>query len=568
MESAVRVESENGVPPSPKPPDGEGEELAPGQETAAQASPVMETDLTPKSVSVKSGADDLHGDWIAVTKQRRQQKSRDMGHAVNARDTTVRKGNSGPKLANKFDILKSNNVTYLARGSRSNGPPNSEKGPIFSATKIPPKTLSRKKRPRKEPVFGPIKIVQEESYKPFLDALAKHKQRQDSMCSDQEEEMRNTDDARDRRDKGADLVKKSTLSSVGTLLGGVKTTMNVEVVGSNRLRFIDEPKPPNDAADEGQLVSTDDMGESMDVLAPIGSNFTFQVLYACPQAITIMVKSGNEEWACSGIYARPTFSLRNQLWEHLRGIRDDINIPWTLIGDFNDVLFSSEQHGAEVLKDGFQMKIGNGESSFWYEDWTTKGLLCQKVVAVDIHDVNLCLKDLWINGEWDLSRFYTILPPELAAEICNTSFSNSDNIPDVIVWEPCITVNTVFTHHHTSLADSRMVGWQRPQAGAVALNVDGSALGNPGLAGFGGLLRDGSGNWLKGFYGGIGVSEILHAELLAIKHGLELAWSEGYRNVIVWSDSQLALDLIDKEVNPCYRYAGIISCIQSWTNKE
>lgn len=46
--------------------------------------------------------------------------------------------------------------------------------------------------------------------------------------------------------------------------------------------------------------------------------------------------------------------------------------------------------------------------------------------------------------------------------------------------------------------------------------MGGSSLGNPGTTGVGGLVRDVSGSWLLGFYGRIGYSGILEAELMTI----------------------------------------------------
>ena len=38
------------------------------------------------------------------------------------------------------------------------------------------------------------------------------------------------------------------------------------------------------------------------------------------------------------------------------------------------------------------------------------------------------------------------------------------------------------------------IRWEKPQPGWIQLNTDGSALGNPGRAGGGGILRDDQGN--------------------------------------------------------------------------
>lgn len=68
----------------------------------------------------------------------------------------------------------------------------------------------------------------------------------------------------------------------------------------------------------------------------------------------------------------------------------------------------------------------------------------------------------------------------------------------------------------------------------MILYVDGCSLGNPGVSGFGGLLRNDDGAWYCGFAGNIGFSNILHAELLAVYHGLRLAWEFGMSELVCY----------------------------------
>jgi ribonuclease HI len=84
------------------------------------------------------------------------------------------------------------------------------------------------------------------------------------------------------------------------------------------------------------------------------------------------------------------------------------------------------------------------------------------------------------------------------------------------------------------------------------LNVDGSSLGNLGVSGFGGLLRNDNGAWILGFVGNIDFSNIFHAELLAMYHGLEVT------NLVCYSDSKTAINLIFATVNDWHHYAPII----------
>jgi ribonuclease HI len=62
-------------------------------------------------------------------------------------------------------------------------------------------------------------------------------------------------------------------------------------------------------------------------------------------------------------------------------------------------------------------------------------------------------------------------------------------------------------------------------------------LGNPGVSGFGGVLRRSNGTWIYGFAGNVGNTTVVHAELLTIYHGLKASWEKGYKDIICYSDS-------------------------------
>ena len=67
------------------------------------------------------------------------------------------------------------------------------------------------------------------------------------------------------------------------------------------------------------------------------------------------------------------------------------------------------------------------------------------------------------------------------------------------------------------LATKRMilkgVKWEKPRNGWLTLNTDGLATRISGLAGGGGLIRDGNGKWIIGFARKIGTATSFLAEL-------------------------------------------------------
>ncbi|GMP65273.1 hypothetical protein CsSME_00026140 [Camellia sinensis var. sinensis] len=83
----------------------------------------------------------------------------------------------------------------------------------------------------------------------------------------------------------------------------------------------------------------------------------------------------------------------------------------------------------------------------------------------------------------------------------------------------------------------------------LKLNVDGCSKGDPGQAGYGGLLRDDTGLWLWGFYGKLGHCYSLEAELWAIYRGLTILFQKGTKDVVIESDSELAINQLQN--GPC-----------------
>ncbi|GAU31243.1 hypothetical protein TSUD_149290 [Trifolium subterraneum] len=113
-----------------------------------------------------------------------------------------------------------------------------------------------------------------------------------------------------------------------------------------------------------------------------------------------------------------------------------------------------------------------------------------------------------------------------------------------------------------------MVRWNAHGGIGMILNVDGSSIGNPGISGFGGLIRNSDGAWVHGFVGNIGHSNILHAELLAIYHGLVLAWELDIKDLCCYSDSKTAIKLLSDHVNEWHQYAAIIYNIKNFLSRN
>lgn len=66
----------------------------------------------------------------------------------------------------------------------------------------------------------------------------------------------------------------------------------------------------------------------------------------------------------------------------------------------------------------------------------------------------------------------------------------------------------------------------------------------------------------------VGISTILHVELLVIYHGLTMVSDQEHRDMICYLDSTFSLRLISNEVNNWHHFASIISNIKGLVERD
>jgi hypothetical protein len=66
--------------------------------------------------------------------------------------------------------------------------------------------------------------------------------------------------------------------------------------------------------------------------------FTEQELH-----VSVKVRGSNSLWLLSTIYASPHRSECRILWENLNIVAGIHSLPWVMLGDFNDILYSKEK---------------------------------------------------------------------------------------------------------------------------------------------------------------------------------------------------------------------------------
>ncbi|KAL0283286.1 UNVERIFIED_CONTAM: putative ribonuclease H protein [Sesamum angustifolium] len=98
-----------------------------------------------------------------------------------------------------------------------------------------------------------------------------------------------------------------------------------------------------------------------------------------------------------------------------------------------------------------------------------------------------------------------------------------------------------------------IVRWHAPSPSWFKLNTDGSSLGNPGLAGAAGIIRDSAGHVHLAYQFALGTGTSVLAELTAVWRGMELALTHGlapFSSGGGCHDGDLALTV------PCFREMG------------
>lgn len=98
------------------------------------------------------------------------------------------------------------------------------------------------------------------------------------------------------------------------------------------------------------------------------------------------------------------------------------------------IVWNSLCKALHELQDGFQFKVGDGQTNLWFLPWAYKQPISMMVPFVDIHDLNMRISDIWKDGEWQLQMLYTQLPQEVISGILSISPFIVEDIPDTWRW--------------------------------------------------------------------------------------------------------------------------------------
>ncbi|KAJ1376805.1 Ribonuclease H-like superfamily [Sesbania bispinosa] len=163
-----------------------------------------------------------------------------------------------------------------------------------------------------------------------------------------------------------------------------------------------------------------------------------------------------------------------------------------------------------------------------------------------ISDTQLNIRDVVIDGNWDFSLVRTSIPPQFLDVInqCNPQFHSLDQY--CWVWNASSSGAYSAASGYNWLLERkglRRAYWSPPPLDVIKGNVDGSFFPDSKRMGVGGLFRDNNKQWLGGFSGYVGCGNPLEAELLAVLSALQFAWSQGWKSLILETDSMEVLTL-------------------------
>ncbi|XP_074327886.1 uncharacterized protein LOC141665802 [Apium graveolens] len=152
------------------------------------------------------------------------------------------------------------------------------------------------------------------------------------------------------------------------------------------------------------------------------------VLRSCSRFhIDVLIRTtDNKDWRLTGIYGEPGRANRHKTWDLLRNLSRDANLPWCLVGDFNNVTSQKDKKGGppypEFLIDGFNSCLH--DANLQDLDIIGHQFTWEKGRNTD-HWTEVRLDRVLANNDW-LERFHT-------AKVYNLEGSPSDHSPLLLV---------------------------------------------------------------------------------------------------------------------------------------
>eukprot|EP00253_Pinus_taeda_P002060 PITA_02060 len=152
----------------------------------------------------------------------------------------------------------------------------------------------------------------------------------------------------------------------------------------------------------------------------------------------------------------------------------------------------------------------------------------------------------------DMEQVWNIIKQNLQETLLLKSWSQEDfpsSNQERAIWNNWLfqitSPNSALATSVTKVAKT-ITNWSPPPKNTYILNFDGASKGNPGITGYGGIIRNSQGNSLKIYFGSIGWNTNNAAELEGLWQGLQIAQLQSFFPLIVEGDSQILINMAIK----------------------
>jgi hypothetical protein len=94
-----------------------------------------------------------------------------------------------------------------------------------------------------------------------------------------------------------------------------------------------------------------------------------QQIFSAPNYIDVRVVEGtNKIWRLTGIYGEPRLQDKYKTWDKLRDLHNQYDLPWVVIGNFNEICFSHEKDGGNARPPRFMQAFREALDDCGLED--------------------------------------------------------------------------------------------------------------------------------------------------------------------------------------------------------
>jgi hypothetical protein len=83
-------------------------------------------------------------------------------------------------------------------------------------------------------------------------------------------------------------------------------------------------------------------------------------IYACPNFIDVSItEEDDKEWRFTSLYGEFKWAEKYKTWDKIRGIHQNNNLPWIILGDLNEILYEHVKEGGRVRPQQYMQAFHN-----------------------------------------------------------------------------------------------------------------------------------------------------------------------------------------------------------------